>query len=136
MKRRTFISMLAATFVALVMAFCASSQATAQMQNPNCCTFTIDARNTIPANCFPLHVETEWGPGIRIVHPIPAPGIYVFPLPAPCPPAFLFNWVRVLPNCPMVVLWNTGACFLPWCNYLLTYDAKLDANGCVYITLW
>jgi hypothetical protein len=137
MKRRTILSMVAAVLTMLTLAFTIGVEsASAQMQNLNCCTYTIDVRNTIPANCFPIHVEVEWGPGIRQLFAFVNPGVYVLNVPPPCPPAFLFNWVRVLPGGPMIVLGQTAVYMLPGCNYLATYTAQLDANGCVYITIW
>jgi hypothetical protein len=135
MTRRTILSMFATALTMLALALTISVGSAAAQQNPNCCTYTLDFRPTIPIACFPITVETEWGPGIRRAFTAATPGIYIDMVPPPCPPAFPFNWARVLPGGPLVPLWGTGTYFLPWCGYVITYTVTLDANGCIYIIL-
>ena len=136
MKRRTILTMIATALTLLTLTFTMGARSAMAQQNPNCCTYTLNFLPTIPANCFPITVETEWGPGIRVQFTAAAPGVYVAPIPPPCPPAFPFNWARVLPGGPMILLGGNGTYVLPGCGYMLSYSVRVDAGGCIYIVLF
>ena len=113
MKKRTFLSMLTAMFVAVaVMATVGAGQASAQ-QDPNCCHYIVNATN-VKAACFPLLIVTTWG-GMTRTEVIPAPGTWTFLVPFGCPPAQPFMGVTVVSSPGCCLVWNfqfPGGCLL------------------------
>lgn len=125
--------MLAVTTMAIITMFAATSTASAQPQNFNCCTYTVDVAG-IPASCLPFNIDTEWGPSIRQSFPIIGNGIFVFNLPGICPPALTFNWATINGKLGAIVgLGQTGIVNVGNCFY--TISVFTDANGCIYIRI-
>lgn len=124
--RKTFLSALAVMFTALILAFTATDEATAQL-DPNCCTYILDIN--VPPSCFPFNIQSFWGSGFPIVGPINANGVTVHPVPPPCPPASFFG-ASINGMFPIAVH-NGHVCYnVNGCNLVVRIGFD---NGCVRI---
>jgi hypothetical protein len=136
MKRRAYLSSLAALF-AIAVIFCTGTREATAQQNPQCCVFYVDIAG-FPPSCFPANLWTDWTGGVsgpvsligNATFPFPA----VFAVPQPCPPAADFKGVSLAGekgpwatfNNP--VQFNVGRC-------CFIARVSFDQNGCVYITI-
>lgn len=113
MKRRTFLSALAALFTMLVISFTmTTSEATAQ-QDQNCCRYIVDIAG-VPDACFPFSVCTFWANGFPTAGPFTANGVTAHPLPWPCPPSSVFFGASLAaPNCQFpIAAFNEPVCYV------------------------
>jgi len=116
MKRRTFLTLLAA-FAGLVMAFAATTDTASAQQNLNCCTYSVDIAG-VPAACFRIPLWTRWSNGVFGPQLFLANGVFVFNTPTPpaCPPAATFIGAS---------LQGAGGPFATFNN-----PVKFNVNGC------
>ncbi|HVZ38823.1 MAG TPA: hypothetical protein VHI13_06075 [Candidatus Kapabacteria bacterium] len=129
MNRRTLFA--TGVTLAVLAALVGGPRAGAQPMNNACCTFTIAANNTIPANCFPFNVKTVWA-GVGQTNSIPGTGQNQFQING-CPPvpatldAITINGTTVTPGSPGNITLACGVCVFVHCTY--------DTNGCIIIHL-
>lgn len=108
---RNALSSLLTVIVVAIAAMLTAGAGRAQAQSPNCCDYIVNTEN-VPASCFPLVINTQWGPGNHN-EVIPAPGFRTFQNPFPCPPAppFVAAAVASPGACCLVVRWYyCGGC--------------------------
>ncbi len=111
----------------------AASTASLRAQNQKCSKYTVEVID-IKDSCLPIKVTTAWSTGFD-VFVIAANGIYVRPVPPPSPPPPDFKWVSLDGGITTVPLDQQGKYLDPntGCCFLIT--VKLDANGCIHITI-
>ncbi len=136
MTRRTFLT-LAFAVMAFVIGFAVNPQS-AKAQCPNNCTFLITASCSIPPNCFPFPVWTNWQQGminVTQVNNVNACGTFAYAQPAPCPPLWAIQWAsldggatRALPNGPAV------RNMLP-CGIFVCISVTISPTGCVNVNI-
>jgi hypothetical protein len=136
MVTRTFGSVLAGILLASATLFIAASeQASAQPQDLNCCTFTINVN--LPACPFtsPITLVTDWCPGLSFAFTTLSNGTWIqnIPTSGACPPAPVFLYVTVPPG-PPVLLGGTGTAVVGGC--VVNYRVSTDPAGCIVIDLF
>lgn len=71
----------------------------ATAQPSNCCKYTIDIGG-ISAECLPITLEGDFGPGGRDTVTLTGDTVMTRDVPGPCP-AYLLNWVSVNGGMPI-----------------------------------
>jgi len=136
MRIRTLRSVLTGVSLTMIAFFVAATEQTsAQPQDLNCCTFTVNVN--LPACPFttPITLVTEWCPGLSFAFTTLSNGISVHNIPTSgaCPPAPVFLYVTVPPG-PPVLIGGSGVAVVGGC--VVNYTATTDPAGCITINLF
>lgn len=127
--RKTFTSVLAVMFTAMILSFMTMNETAAQ--SPNCCTYTVIVQG-VPPSCFPFYIHSFWGSGFPVVGPFTADGTTIHPTPGPCPPSSPFFGASVNGLFPITPL-NSSGQYAVNATCCLRLKIGLDINGCVLI---
>lgn len=136
MTRRTILSFVFGLLALLTVA--AVSPRTASAQCPNNCTFLITASCSIPPNCFPFPVWTNWQQGminVTQVNNVAACGTFAYPQPAPCPPLWAIRWASLDGGATKAFPGGAAVRNMLPCGIFVCISVTISPTGCVNVNI-
>ncbi len=139
MNRRTLLTRLAMMIIALV-ALVASERASATTLAAPCCNdYRLEIDCSVPADCFPIKIDTYWLNGA--VHTSPAffgCGVYSVPLVPPLPPCYSnannLKYLTINGAGPIVLPNQPTRVIIGGCCYLVEATTN-PATGCLLVRI-